>query len=108
MVVVPPGIHRAQRLLGLLLGLLILVSSIDRVPDPPSLKPQRGTGISTAIGGHQPPIVNQDRGLSPVAQAVTRWPHFADWSLLSADNPLLRPPIYLRRASDSSPPYSAS
>lgn len=108
MVVVQPGIHRAQRLLGLLLGLLILVSSIDRVPDPPSLKPQRGTAISTAVGGHQLPMVNQDRGSGPIAPAVAGRPYFAVWSLLATGNPLLRSPIYLSRASDSSPPSSAS
>jgi hypothetical protein len=107
MVPVSHGIHRTRRLLSFVLCLLILVSSVDRVPDPPSIKPQRGGAVSLAVDSHQSPIVDQDRGLGLVSLAVTGEPHFVDWSLLFAAKPLFRSPIYLRRASDSSPPYSA-
>lgn len=104
---VSQAIHRTQRLLAFLLCLLVTAASLDRVPDPPSVKPRSGAAASLTTGIHHLPILNQDRGSVPVASAVIA-ARFVEWSLLGADTLPVRSPIYLRHASDSSPPYSAS
>jgi hypothetical protein len=104
MVAVLQVLHSMQGLLGFLLCLIVLISSVDRVPDLPGLRPPGCAVISIGIGSQNVPLINHDRDSGAVSWVVTERVRFVDWNLLFADKVLLRSPIYLRRASNSSPP----
>jgi hypothetical protein len=102
------ALFKTQQLLSCLLCVFILISSVDSIPDPPSIKPHYDAAISFKTGGHHLPMVNQDcvsdvASFHPFAQV-----RFFRLSLLSDDNLLLPAASHLHQASDSSPPNSAS
>lgn len=99
--------YRTQRLLSYLLCVLVLLSSFDRVPDPPSTQPQHSTATSLSFGTHHVWAVDQDRATGPVSWGAASPRGLLHGTLLSSDTLLLTFPIYLRSVSDSSPPNSA-
>lgn len=99
-------VYKRQWLLTCLLCILILISSIDRVPDPPSIKPHHGPAISSNLGGYYLPAVSQDRGSDVVLRELfSAQARYFDLSLLSNDKLVVRSAVHLGNASDSSPPY---
>lgn len=104
---VPSAIYTTQRLLSRLLCALILISAVDRIPDPPSIKPHE-VSISFGLGSHHVPVVNQDRGSHLVASNLSEQVQPFDSSLLADEKLLVASAIHLDQASDSSPPPSAS
>lgn len=102
------AVYKPQRLLTYLLCILILISSVDRVPDPPSIKPHHGTAISSNLDGYYPPAAFQDPGSNVASWQLSRELRYFDLSSLSDDKLAVRPAVHLNSASDSSPPYSES
>lgn len=99
------AVSKVQQFLGSLLCALVLIASIDRVPDPPSLKPQHDTAISFGASCHHSPVADQGRS-SDLAPHQEEAQCFL-WNALSAEK-LLPSLIRLDQASDSSPPHPPS
>jgi hypothetical protein len=99
---------KLRLLFSCLLCVLILISSVDRIPDPPGIKPHHQANIAGNLDSKDQPSANQHRAfdlvsLSPVSQ---RFPF--EFRRRSDDEPLLRSLIYLDQAADPSPPLSIS
>lgn len=91
-----------------MLCVLVLIASLDRVPDPPSIKPDHSAAASLSVGIHDLRVADQGHvpDLAPVRlsdQAQSVYLRF-----IPADKPLLQSATYLGHAADSSPPFSAS
>jgi hypothetical protein len=105
---VPKAILDVQRILGCFLCVLILVAAIDRVPDPPVLKPHLDNASALWLDTAQPFSPHQ-------ASVVAARPFELQPSLLlhegalSTDAPLvLSSYTDLQQAADSSPPNRAN
>jgi hypothetical protein len=92
-----------RQLLGWLLCILILSAALDKVPDPPVIKPHRDkSGTVCLISPHQP----IDRGVSEVAPGPTPPLYRFDTSWQCESKRLLPAEPLLLQAADSSPPIS--
>lgn len=99
---------KTRQFLNCLLCVLILIATLDRVPDPPSIKPHHDAAKVFSIGNHQSPVVNHHSGSDALASNVLRRAQSFFLSLLVVDELLLPSAFHLDQASDSSPPHSAS
>jgi hypothetical protein len=95
-------------LLAYLLCVLIVIASVDRVPDPPVVKPHHDRAAKLCFGDqHQ---AAPDRNLivqQTLLHPVFLLPAFA-WDIPCESRPRLRPAIFVHQASDSSPPFLAA
>jgi hypothetical protein len=95
-------------LLAYLLCVLIVVASVDRVPDPPVVKPHHDRAAKLCFGGqHQltpdhNPIVEQT-----LLHSVFLLPGFA-WDIPCESTLQPRPAVFRFHASDTSPPFAAA
>jgi hypothetical protein len=101
------AISKLQRFLSRLLCVLVLVSSVDRVPDPPGIKPHHDATIYLSLNSHHLPVANHDRGSDLVSFDRSGHARSFELSLLSDEKLLPLSAIYLDQASDSSPPHRA-
>jgi hypothetical protein len=106
---VPRTILRMQWFLARLLCVLVLSAALDRVPDPPVLKPERNTSlavcanVSQALAGfsqqqsHYPAVPWSCIIVPPVSSSASSktLPHYSLWATT----------MDLWRASGISPPY---
>jgi len=97
-----------QQLLSCLVCLLILVASIDRVPDPPAVKRHHDAAVSLTTGTHHLPVVNQDLGSELFLSDLSGQARSFHSSFFLDQERLLPSAINLDQATDSSPPRSAS
>jgi len=97
-----------QLLLAYLLCVLIVIASVDRVPDPPVLKPHHDTAAKLSFGCQH--HVTPDHSLF-VQQTSLHWaflePAFT-WNIPGQFTPKLPTATFLYHASDSSPPVIAA
>jgi len=95
-------------LLAYLLCVRIVVASVDRVPDPPVVKPHHDRAANLCFGGHPQlspdhnPIVEQT-----LLHPVFLLPGFAG-EIPSESTPQPRSAVFRFHASDTSPPLSAA
>ncbi|HEX4771881.1 MAG TPA: hypothetical protein VH351_13670 [Bryobacteraceae bacterium] len=97
---------KLRLLLSCLLCVLILLSSVDRIPDPPGIKPHHQTDVAQNLDFKDHHPSSQPYALQPVSLDLSsqRFPY--DLRGRSDDQPLLRSLIYLDQAADPSPPIS--
>src|ERR1700761_5127372 len=101
------AILKLQWFLGCLLCVFILIAAVDRVPDPPVVKPHRGRAAAFSLDSahhiaDQNRKPDQDRfDLSCHMRSVDR-----NWIFQTTPGIPFVPDL-TRRASDSSPPISA-
>ena len=87
---------------------LVLIASLDRVPDPPSIKPDHSA--AAALSDHKHDLGAGDQGHLPDL-ALSRLSDQAQSVHLPfdpADKTFFRAAKYLDHATDSSPPSCAS
>ena len=102
---VPKANSKPLPLYRWLLCALILIASVDRVPDPPVVKPHQDKAATLCFSSHQL-ATDQNRTLDRVLFDPSRQVRFVDWSFLSESKPPLPCTTYRSQASDSSPPAS--
>jgi hypothetical protein len=90
--------------LAYLLCVLIVIAAVDRVPDPPFLKPHHDQAAKLCFAGHQPADCDQARAFEQtLLHALSQVPAFG-WSAPCENRPQPRLAACLRQACDSSPP----
>ena len=94
-------------LLAYLLCVLIVVASVDRVPDPPVVKPHHDRAAKLCIGGQQHLAPDHN----PIAEQTLLHPVFLlpgfTWDIPGESTPRPRPAVFRFHASDTSPPFAA-
>ena len=94
-------------LLAYLLCVLIVVASVDRVPDPPVVKPHHDRAAKLCIGG--PHQLAPDH--NPLVERILLHPVFLlpgfAWDISCESTPQPRPAVFRFHASDTSPPFAA-
>jgi hypothetical protein len=95
-------------LLAYLLCVLIVVASVDRVPDPPVLKPHHDRAAKLCLGGQHPPAPGRNFIAEQTAFHSTVVTLVFAWEIPAEPAPQLLPAIFRHHASDSSPPASAA
>ena len=94
-------------LLAYLLCALIVIASVDRVPDPPFVKPHHDKAAKLCFGGQHQSAPDTDLVFKQtLLDASPPAPIFA-WSVPCKNRPQLPLATCLRQACDSSPPVSA-
>jgi len=94
-------------LLAYLLCTLIVIASVDRVPDPPSVKPHHDKVAKLCFGGQHQSTPDRDLVFEQTfLDTSSQAPVFA-WTITSENRPQLPLAACLRQACDSSPPVSA-
>jgi hypothetical protein len=101
---VPGSILHLRLLLSALLCVLILTSSVDRIPDPPCTKPHHQTEIAQAVSGESLPMAHQHELLDLVVLLLEAQRWRLDFARQSDRPPLLCSLVYLDHAADPSPP----
>lgn len=97
------AVLRRQRFLGLLLCLFTFMAAIDRVPDPPVVKPHRDKAAVCLTAAHHISDHNcQPEQVQFSSSSQTRWSVVRYW--LFQSKPQLPVAPDLTQASDSSPP----
>jgi hypothetical protein len=93
--------------LAYLLCVLIVIAAVDRVPDPPFLKPHHDKAATLCFGGHYQPDSDRDPAFEQtLLHALPEVPVFG-WSVPCGNTPQPRFALCLRQACDSSPPVRA-
>jgi hypothetical protein len=100
--------YQMRLLFSCVLCVLILIASLDRIPDPPSTKPHHQSDIAQNLDSMGNPPATQHRAFNPVSLNLSTQRFPFDLRRRSDDEPLLRSLIYLDQAADPSPPLSAS
>lgn len=99
-------ISKAHQVLCWLLCVLTLASAVDRVPDPPSLKPHHDATISMGVCDHDAGSADQHPGWELVSLCLSQaaGSFHSRVLVLSAGDLLLPSAIHVADATDSSPP----
>jgi len=93
--------------LAYLLCVLIVIATVDRVPDPPFLKPHHDKAAKLCFGGHHQPDFDKDpKYEQTLLHALPQTLAFG-WSVPRGNTPEPSFRVRLRQACDSSPPVSA-
>lgn len=94
-------------LLAYLLCVLIVVASVDRVPDPPVVKPHHDTAAKLCFGGQHQFAPDHN----PILEQTLLYPLFLlpgfAWDIPCKPSPQPRFAVFRFHASDTSPPFSA-
>jgi hypothetical protein len=94
-------------LLAYLLCVLIVVASVDRVPDPPVVKPHHDRAAKLCFGGQHQLAPDHN----PIVEQTLLHPLFLltglAWDIPSEFTPQPRPVLFRFHASDTSPPFAA-
>jgi hypothetical protein len=89
-----------------ILAAFILAASVDRLPDPPAVKPHGSVAKELRVSGHHEGSFDQDRNWSLSAPAsVLPW---FDFGRVFETEHSIRCARLVRQASDSSPPTLAA
>jgi len=95
----------------LAIGLLcafILSASLDKLPDPPALQPDRSDAKPFCLGDHVRGSVDKDCECPRCASIPFSAVHWFDFAQVFETDPPVYPAILVRQGSDSSPPILAS
>ncbi len=94
-------------LLAYLLCALIVIASVDRVPDPPSVKPHHDKAAKLCFGGQHQSAPDNDLVFEQTVLCTSPPASLIAWIVPGESRP--EPPfaLCLRQAGDSSPPASA-
>jgi hypothetical protein len=101
---VPKAILDVQRILGCFLCILILVAAIDRVPDPPVLKPHLDNASALYLDAAQPFSPHQASVVAAQLFELRQPLRLHEVALLQDAQLVLSPYTDLQHAADSSPP----
>ncbi len=87
-----------------LLCLLMVGASLDGLPDPPAVKPQRNQNDSVSHVGHHMPVAAKNRASDCLARAPHFHPGlFSLYQIFEGRGPSYDP-AFVRQATDASPP----
>ena len=90
-----------------LLCVMILVASVDRVPDPPVVKPYQDAAAALHMSGEHQPNPDQQRNFEQVHFDMTSGALWFGWTDPSETKQPLPFIFRLNQAADSSPPALA-
>jgi hypothetical protein len=95
-------------LLANLLCVLIVIASVDRVPDPPVLKPHHDKAAKLCFGGQHQPAPDHNLIIEQtLLHPLFLLPGFA-WDIPCESTPRTRPAVFRLHVSGTSPPSSAT
>ena len=98
------AIEKARLLTTALLCVVVLAASVDRLPDPPALKPSRSEVKSSGLKSHFYCAYDEDGQWAPVVvELMYPEQRFDFGSILKTAHPVRRASL-VRQFSDSSPP----
>jgi hypothetical protein len=94
-------------LLAYLLCALIVIASVDRVPDPPFVKPHHDKVAKLCFDGAHQPAPDGDLVFEPALFHASPETRVFAWGISYDDGPQPPSATYFRQACDSSPPRFA-
>src|ERR1700704_2135656 len=94
-------------LLAYLLCALIMIASVDRVPDPPSVKPHHDKAAKLCFGGQHQSAPDKDIVFEQTLLYTAPQASLVAWIVPGEGGPRPPFPVCLHQACDSSPPVSA-